>query len=110
MPNLIGTHLFRKSLMPILIGAHPSTKSDVKLPRCRDVKERLVAYQGKLVKVQDALGEVPNGTGFTITTAASPQLDSTNLVVGRVVEGMDLVAEIASLPAVKANTNSAFFQ
>lgn len=69
-----------------------------------------MAYQGKLVKVQDALGEVPNGTGFTITTAASPQLDSTNLVVGRVVEGMDLVAEISSLPAVKANKNSAFFQ
>eukprot|EP00884_Botryococcus_braunii_P002242 jgi/Botrbrau1/12018/Bobra.247_2s0022.2 len=78
--------------------------------RDRDVKERLVAYQGKLVKVQDAVGEVPNGTGFAITTAASPDLDATNLVVGRVVEGMDLVAQIASLPAVKANTNSAFFQ
>ncbi len=76
----------------------------------RQTKERLVAYQGKLVKVQDALGDVPNGTGFAITTSSAPDLDATNLVVGRVVDGMDLVTEIAGLPAVKANTGSAFFQ
>ncbi len=50
-----------------------------------------MAYRGKLVTVQEALGESPNGSGFVITLGAAPGLDATNLVVGRVVGGMDLV-------------------
>jgi len=50
-----------------------------------------VAYRGKLVTVQEALGESPNGSGFVITLGAAPGLDATNLVVGHVVGGMDLV-------------------
>jgi hypothetical protein len=74
------------------------------------VKERLVAYQGKLVTVQEQQGSVPNGSGFVITTAAAPDLDATNLVVGRVVGGMDVVEAISQLPSVKANTGSPFFK
>ncbi len=77
---------------------------------CRPVKERLVAYQGKLVTVQEQQGAVPNGSGFVITTAAAPELDATNLVVGRVIGGMDVVEAIAQLPSVKANTGSPFFK
>ena len=45
--------------------------------------------------VQEALGESPNGSGFVITLGAAPGLDATNLVVGRVVGGMDLVRDVA---------------
>ena len=48
--------------------------------------------------------------GFAITTAAVPDLDSTNLVVGRVVSGASLVDDLAALPAVKANSSSPFFR
>jgi peptidyl-prolyl cis-trans isomerase B (cyclophilin B) len=43
-------------------------------------------------------GEAPNGTGFTITLNAEPTLDATNLVVGRVVEGLEVVQAIGALP------------
>lgn len=62
----------------------------------RDTKEKLVAYRGKLVSVQEAVGEAPNGSGFVITLGPAPGLDSTNLVVGRVVEGLDLVRQVTS--------------
>ena len=77
---------------------------------CRPTKERLVAYNGRLVTVQEQTGAVPNGSGFVITTAAQPALDATNLVVGRVVKGFDVVEQIAKMPAVKANTGSPFFK
>lgn len=69
-----------------------------------------MAYQGKLVTVQEQQGNVPNGSGFAITTAAAPDLDATNLVVGEVVQGLDVVEAIAQLPAVKANRGSPFFK
>jgi cyclophilin family peptidyl-prolyl cis-trans isomerase len=76
----------------------------------RPTKERLVAYNGKLVTVQEQQGAVPNGSGFVITTAAQPAFDVTNLVVGKVVSGMDVVEQIAKMPAVRANTGSPFFK
>ncbi len=36
-----------------------------------------------------------------ITRDAAPDLDRTNLVVGRVVEGMDVVEQVALLPFSK---------
>ena len=54
-----------------------------------------MAYNGRLVTVQEQTGAVPNGSGFVITTAAQPALDATNLVVGRVVRGFDVVERIA---------------
>ena len=51
--------------------------------------------------VQEALGEAPNGSGFVITLGPAPGLDATNLVVGRVVGGMDLV-RCLSAPCLEA--------
>ena len=71
--------------------------------RRRETKEKLIAYRGKLVTVQEPLGEAPNGSGFVITLGAAPGLDATNLVVGRVVGGMELVRErFAALRSLRA--------
>ena len=67
----------------------------------RPITEKLVARDGKLVTVSFQAGEAPNGTGFIITRTAAPQLDSTNLVIGRVIQGMDVVEKIAALPFSK---------
>jgi peptidyl-prolyl cis-trans isomerase B (cyclophilin B) len=67
----------------------------------RPITERLVARDGKLVTVQYQAGEAPNATGFMITRSPAPQLDRTNLVIGRVIEGMDIVEQIAALPYSK---------
>jgi hypothetical protein len=50
----------------------------------RPVKERLVAMKGQLVTIKEQAGEAPNGTAFAITTGPAPELDKTNLVVGKV--------------------------
>jgi len=76
----------------------------------RETKEKLVAYRGKLVTVQETTGEAPNGSGFVITLGPAPGLDSTNLVVGRVTGGMELVRQVAALPAVRDNTESGYFK
>ena len=44
-----------------------------------------MAYQGKFINVKEPLGEVPNGTAFTITLQQAPELDSTQLPVGQVL-------------------------
>ena len=75
----------------------------------RDTKEKLVAIKGKFVSVVEVLGDVPNGSAFTVTTRAEPSLDTTSLVVGRVVEGQDVVEALAALPRVKDNSGSPFF-
>mmetsp|Transcript_35055 Transcript_35055/g.99373 ORF Transcript_35055/g.99373 Transcript_35055/m.99373 type:complete len:312 (-) Transcript_35055:218-1153(-) len=80
----------------------------IKDPLARPPKDKLVAMGGKLVTIQEEVGSKPNGTAFVITTGPCPQLDSTNLVVGRVVEGMDAVARIAKLPSIPDNSNSPF--
>jgi len=48
------------------------------------VQERLVAMRGKLVTLKEQAGEAPNGTQFMITTGPTPELDTTNLIVGKV--------------------------
>jgi peptidyl-prolyl cis-trans isomerase B (cyclophilin B) len=57
--------------------------------------------RGQLVTLKEQAGEAPNGTSFMITTAAAPELDATNLIVGRVVQGMDVVQALAALPFAK---------
>lgn len=52
----------------------------------------------------------PNGTEFMIVTADAPELDASNLVVGRVVEGLDVVNQIANVKVVQENTSSPYFQ
>ena len=51
-----------------------------------------------------------NGTGFAITLGPAPLLDKTNLIVGEVVEGLDIIKEISSLPKVKSSSTSPFFK
>jgi peptidyl-prolyl cis-trans isomerase B (cyclophilin B) len=74
-------------------------------------KERLVSVNGKFVKVADPPPPGPNGTAFAVTVApgAGAVLDRTNVVVGEVVEGLDVLNAIAALPTVKDNSASPFF-
>ncbi|KAG1674603.1 hypothetical protein FOA52_001852 [Chlamydomonas sp. UWO 241] len=67
----------------------------------RPITEKFVARDGKFITVQMQAGEAPNGTAFVITRGPAPDLDRTNLVVGKVVEGMDLVETVAALPFSK---------
>jgi cyclophilin family peptidyl-prolyl cis-trans isomerase len=41
---------------------------------------------------------------------AAPSLDKTNLVVGKVVDGFDVVKQISGLPTVKDNRSSPYFR
>lgn len=72
-------------------------------------KSRLVSVRGKFETVYDPPPPPPNGTGFTITLRAAPELDATNVVVGRVTSGRDVLDALSKLPTVKDNTSSPFF-
>ncbi|KAK9684431.1 hypothetical protein RND81_10G209500 [Saponaria officinalis] len=73
-------------------------------------KLKLVARQGKLVVDQEEVGIEPNGTEFTIANRDSPELDSSALVVGEVIEGMDVVDKIGKVKTVQENTSSPYFR
>ncbi|XP_019189752.1 PREDICTED: peptidyl-prolyl cis-trans isomerase CYP26-2, chloroplastic [Ipomoea nil] len=73
-------------------------------------KVKLVARNGKLEIDQEEVGKAPNGTEFIIATKDSPELDSSALVVGRVLEGMDVVERIGQVKTVKENTTSPYFR
>ncbi|KXZ56541.1 hypothetical protein GPECTOR_1g486 [Gonium pectorale] len=74
----------------------------VREKEARPVKERLVARDGKLITVLEQAGEAPNGT--------HPDLDSTNLVIGRVVGGQELLQRIAALPVNRPRNDNPYFQ
>ncbi|MEW5303075.1 MAG: hypothetical protein WDW38_001394 [Sanguina aurantia] len=76
----------------------------------RPISEKLVAVGGQLITVRSQAGQAPNGTGFTITTAASPELDPTNLQIGRVVSGMELVQRVSGLPINKPRDDNPYFR
>lgn len=73
-------------------------------------KMKLVARQGKLEIDEEETGSDPNGTEFVITTKDSPELDSSALVIGRVIGGMDVVERINQVKTVKDNTGSPYFR
>lgn len=73
-------------------------------------KDTIKAIDGKFVNVTQVFGQRPNGTEFYITTGPAPDLDGVNLIVGKVVRGMDVVEKLQQLPRVKNNMNSPFFQ
>ncbi|XP_073036044.1 LOW QUALITY PROTEIN: peptidyl-prolyl cis-trans isomerase CYP26-2, chloroplastic-like [Primulina eburnea] len=73
-------------------------------------KLKLVAREGKLEIAQEIVGTDPNGTEFVIATKDSPELDASALVVGRVIEGMDVVERIGRVETVKENTTSPYFR
>lgn len=68
-----------------------------------------MAYGGKFITIKEQAGEAPNGTQFCITTAATPDLDATNLVVGRVVEGWEVVKRISELPINRPRNDNPYF-
>eukprot|EP00899_Mesostigma_viride_P013836 jgi/Mesvir1/22453/Mv17920-RA.1 len=77
----------------------------------RVVESKLVAQKGKLITVEEKKGPPPpNGSGFLITLKATPELDEDCIVVGRILEGEDVINAITTLPVVKDNTDSTFFQ
>ena len=43
-----------------------------------------------------------------MTLGPAPALDDTNLIVGRVVEGMAVLEQLAKLPVVRDNSGSPF--
>ncbi|XP_043716532.1 peptidyl-prolyl cis-trans isomerase CYP26-2, chloroplastic-like isoform X2 [Telopea speciosissima] len=73
-------------------------------------KLKLIARKGKLEIDQEEVGVNPNGTEFVITTRDAPELDASSLVVGRVLDGMDVVERIASVKTVQENTSSPYFR
>ena len=68
---------------------------------------RLVSIQGKFEMVTDPIRPGPNGTAWCVTIAAgeNAELDATNIVIGRVLQGMDVVDVIARLPTVRFDTS-----
>ncbi|KAL5818042.1 hypothetical protein ACOSQ3_026420 [Xanthoceras sorbifolium] len=73
-------------------------------------KLKLVARKGKLEIDQEEIGQDPNGTEFVIVTKDSPELDASALVVGRILEGMEVVEKVGQLKTVPDNTSSPFFR
>ncbi|KAL8134846.1 peptidyl-prolyl cis-trans isomerase CYP26-2, chloroplastic [Apium graveolens] len=73
-------------------------------------KTKLVARNGKLVVDEEEIGRDPNGTEFVISTKDSPELDASALVVGRVLEGMEVVEKIGQVKTVQENTTSPYFR
>lgn len=73
-------------------------------------KIKLVARQGKLEIDQEEVGTAPNGTEFVISTRDSPELDASALVVGRVLEGMEVVERLGQVKTVQENTSSPYFR
>ncbi|KAL2455205.1 Peptidyl-prolyl cis-trans isomerase CYP26-2 [Forsythia ovata] len=73
-------------------------------------KLKLVARKGKLEIDEEEVGMDRNGTEFLITTKDSPELDASTLVVGRVLEGMDVVKRISEVKTVQENTSSPYFR
>jgi peptidyl-prolyl cis-trans isomerase B (cyclophilin B) len=69
-----------------------------------------VSNRGKFERVYEPLPPEPNGTSFSITYAPSEDLDVTNVVVGEVISGFDILAQIGALPTVPDNSDSPFFQ
>lgn len=73
-------------------------------------KLKLVARKGKLEIDQEEVGSDPNGTEFVVATKDSPELDASALVVGRVLEGMEVADRIGQVKTVRENTSSPYFR
>ncbi|XP_057951647.1 peptidyl-prolyl cis-trans isomerase CYP26-2, chloroplastic [Malania oleifera] len=73
-------------------------------------KLKLVARKGRLEIDEEEVKAAPNGTEFAIATRDSPELDASALVVGRVLEGMEVVERIGLVKTVQENTGSPYFR
>ncbi|XP_052180576.1 peptidyl-prolyl cis-trans isomerase CYP26-2, chloroplastic [Diospyros lotus] len=82
----------------------------VRDPQKLPPKLKLIAKNGKLQIDEEEVGVDPNGTEFVIATKDSPELDESVLVVGRVLEGMEVVQRIGQVKTVQENTGSPYFR
>lgn len=73
-------------------------------------KVKIVARKGKLEIDEEEVGKDVNGTEFVIATRDSPELDSSALVVGKVLEGMEVVERIGQVKTVQENSSSPYFR
>ncbi|KAK8485621.1 hypothetical protein V6N13_032379 [Hibiscus sabdariffa] len=73
-------------------------------------KLKLVARKGKLEIDQEEVGTEPNGTEFVISINDSPELDASALVIGQVLDGMEVVKRIGQVKTVQENTGSPYFR
>ncbi|KAI5074500.1 hypothetical protein GOP47_0010461 [Adiantum capillus-veneris] len=73
-------------------------------------KPKLIAKDGKFEVIEEELRPDPNGTQFAIIMQDSPQLDASNLVVGKVVDGFDVLKLMSGVRVVKDNTGSPYFK
>lgn len=73
-------------------------------------KMKLVARKGKLEIDEEEVGSDPNGSEFVIAFKDSPELDSSVLVIGKVLEGMDVVEKVEKVKTVQDNTSSPYFR
>ncbi|XP_077242493.1 cyclophilin-like peptidyl-prolyl cis-trans isomerase family protein [Tasmannia lanceolata] len=71
---------------------------------------KLVARNGKLQIDKEEVGTAPNGTEFVITIKDSPELDASTLLIGRVLDGMEVVERISKVKTVQENTSSPYFR
>ncbi|KAK3163687.1 hypothetical protein QOZ80_1AG0006890 [Eleusine coracana subsp. coracana] len=94
----------------VVHGAAGAVSIVVRDPGLPPPKPKLVAKGGKLEVEEEQVGVVPNGTEFVITTKEAPELDASAVLVGRVLDGMDVVEKIAAVPTVKDNGGSPYFR
>jgi len=73
-------------------------------------KMKLVAKKGKLEIDQEEVGIDPNGTEFVIAIKDSPELDTSSLVIGKVIGGMEVAQQIGQVKTVQENTGSPYFR
>jgi cyclophilin family peptidyl-prolyl cis-trans isomerase len=84
---------------------------------------KLISKNGKLEFVEDTpradlMPSAPSGTSFQISVASQAaqsqqrlrSLDQTHLVVGLVVEGLDVIQRLKGLPYNRDNSDNAFFK
>eukprot|EP00958_Prasinococcus_capsulatus_P022884 scaffold3296_cov405-Prasinococcus_capsulatus_cf.AAC.3 len=111
-----SSYQYQCSLGPAMFVAMPTSiqsKGDVSLylRNLQEGEQKLVVGKGKVQMVTKGAPQ-PNGSGFNIALggSASDVLDPTSIVVGRVVQGLDVVDQIASVPATKDNSDSPFLK
>ncbi|VVA95224.1 unnamed protein product [Arabis nemorensis] len=73
-------------------------------------KTKIVARNGKLVVEEEEIAVGPNGTEFVITAVDSPELEESVLVIGKVLEGMEVVEKMREVKTVRDNTSSPYFR
>lgn len=73
-------------------------------------KLKLVARQGNLEIDQEEVGIDPSSTEFVTATKDSPELDASSLIVGSVLEGMEVVDKIGQVKTSQENIRSPYFR